>query len=215
MQLGQVVTQARRLVQDTDTLEPRYGDDMLLGYANQALRRIAVARPDLFAVLDEVETKTGSAEVIPPADSIRIISVHAVVGGNTVVEIAKAKLDSTAPGWRVAMPAPAQNFARNLHNPNLAFISPPAPAGQKLLIEYAQTPPEYGVDEEVSLLPDAFRPVVVDYVVFLVESMSDESVASGRAALFLQSFNEALGIAAQSRVLTDTPRSGLNRKDVV
>ena len=215
MQLGQVVTQARRLVQDTDTLEPRYGDDMLLGYANQALRRIAVARPDLFAVITEIEIEKASAEVSPPGDSIRIISIHAAVGANTIVEIAKSKLDSTAPMWREATPAPPQNFARNLQNPNSAFVSPPAPAGQKLLIEYAQTPPEYGVDEEVSLLPDAFRPVVVDYVVFLVESMSDESVASGRAALFLQSFNEALGISAQSRVLTDVPRSGLNRKDVV
>jgi len=53
--LNDVITEARRILQDT--LSPqRYSDTVLLGFANQALKRIAVLRPDLFAIIAEIPT---------------------------------------------------------------------------------------------------------------------------------------------------------------
>ena len=44
MILDDVITEVRRIIQDTN-IPYRYSDDVLLGFANQALKRIAVLRP--------------------------------------------------------------------------------------------------------------------------------------------------------------------------
>ena len=53
MILDDVITEVRRIIQDTN-IPYRYSDDVLLGFANQALKRIAVLRPDLFASIEEI-----------------------------------------------------------------------------------------------------------------------------------------------------------------
>jgi hypothetical protein len=83
-----------------------------------------------------------------------------------------------------------------------------------LIGEYAQTPPTYDGTTTVALLPDAYFPVVIDATVFIAESVDNEHVNSNRAQLFQQSFTQALGVAAQSRAITDTERGGLDEEDV-
>jgi hypothetical protein len=55
MKLSSVITEARRLLQD-NTVPYRYSDTVLLGFANQALKRMSVLRPDLFAYLTTIAT---------------------------------------------------------------------------------------------------------------------------------------------------------------
>lgn len=223
MDIGGIIEQVRCLVQDIDT-PYRYGDAVLIGYIGQSVQRIAVVRPDVFATLAEVTCGTseapGGVNLYAPDDSIRIIDCHAVVGGNAMKEIDKGALDRSAPDWRIKPPCAPREFARNVNNPNLMFVSPPARATDKVIIEYAQTPPEYNApeagedatDEMLAQklgLSNAYTPFVINYTMFLVESMQDESVNSGRAQVFLDAFNSGLGIATQSRVITDTPTSGL------
>ena len=81
--------------------------------------------------------------------------------------------------------------------------------------EYAQTPPDYDGVTPVALLPDAYEPVVIDATVFIAESVDNEHVNSQRAQLFQASFTQALGVAAQSRAITDPERGGLQEEDVV
>ena len=104
--------------------------------------------------------------------------------------------------------AATQNWMRHVRNPNKFFIYPKAPANQILDIEYAQTPPTYDGTTTVALLGDAYSPVVIDATVFIAESIDNEHVNSNRAALFQQSFTQALGVGIQSRAITDTEESG-------
>ena len=53
MILNDVITEVRRIIQD-ETTPYRYSDTILLSFANQALKRIAVLRPDLFAYIGTV-----------------------------------------------------------------------------------------------------------------------------------------------------------------
>ena len=55
---------------------------------------------------------------------------------------------------------------------------------------------------------------VIDATVFIAESVDNEHVNSNRAQLFQTSFTQALGVAAQSRSITDTERGGLDEEDV-
>jgi hypothetical protein len=214
MILNDVVTEARRLIQDISAPQ-RYSDAVLLGFANQTLKRMSVLRPDLFAYIGEIPCTAGAVIQSPPTDSIRIIEIFQVKDGAGVTEVDRNSLDQTYPGWMNDTAAAAVNWMRHVRNPNKFFIYPKAPAGQVLIGEYAQTPPNYTGAQTVELLPDAFFPVVVDGTVFLAESVDNEHVNSNRAQLFQQSFTQALGVSAQARSLTDTEEAGLPNEQVI
>ena len=214
MILNDVITEVRRIIQDTNT-PYRYSDDVLLGFANQALKRIAVLRPDLFAYIGDITCTDGEVVQSAPSDSIRLIEVYRVKNGNGVIETNREALDQAYPTWMNDAAGAAVNFMRHVRNPNKFFIYPKAPTGQVLVGEYAQTPPDYDGVTPVALLPDAYEPVVIDATVFIAESVDNEHVNSQRAQLFQSSFTQALGVAAQSRAITDPERGGLQEEDVV
>ena len=214
MKLSAVITEVRRVLQD-NTAPYRYSDTYLLGFANQALKRMAVLRPDLFAYIGTVTCTAGAVIQSAPTDSIRVMEVFQVQGGSGVTEVNRDSLDETYPGWMNDAAGACVNWMRHVRNPNRFFIYPKAPAGQVLVVEYAQTPPDYAIDADVALLPDAYFPVVVDGTIFLAESVDNEHVNSNRAQLFQQTFTQALGVNAQSRTLTDTEEAGLDPKQVI
>ena len=214
MKLSAVITEVRRVLQD-NTAPYRYSDTYLLGFANQALKRMAVLRPDLFAYIGTVTCTADAVIQSAPTDSIRVMEIFQVQGGSGVTEVNRDSLDETYPGWMNDAAGACVNWMRHVRNPNRFFIYPKAPAGQVLVVEYAQTPPDYAIDADVALLPDAYFPVVVDGTIFLAESVDNEHVNSNRAQLFQQTFTQALGVNAQSRTLTDTEEAGLDPKQVI
>tara|TARA_A100001388_G_C28701739_1_gene466567 strand:+ start:80 stop:721 length:642 start_codon:yes stop_codon:yes gene_type:complete len=205
--LNDVITEVRRIIQD-ETTPFRYSDAILLSFANQALKRISVLRPDLFAFIGTVTCTENAVIQSAPSDSIRIIECFSVQGGAGITETTREVLDQAYPTWMNDAAAATQNWMRHVRNPNKFFIYPKAPANQILDIEYAQTPPTYDGTTTVALLGDAYFPVVVDATVFIAESIDNEHVNSNRAALFQQSFTQALGVGIQSRAITDTEESG-------
>jgi hypothetical protein len=205
MILKDVITEVRRITQDENT-PYRYSDEVLLGYANQSLKRIAVLRPDLFAIEALILCATGSVIQSAPSDSFRLIEIYSVFGGDGVLETTREVLDQAMPTWMNDTAAPATNWMRHVRNPNKFFIYPKAPAGQYLKGEYTQTPPNYTSTFTVGLLSDVYFPVVVDATVFIVESIDNEHVNSNRAKLFQDSFVQALGVSVASKTVTDDER---------
>jgi hypothetical protein len=212
MILNDVITETRRILQDIDSPQ-RYSDTVLLGFANQALKRIAVLRPDLFAYVGTVTCTTDAVLQNAPSDSIRIIEVYSVVGGNGVIEVDRETLDQSLPAWMNDTAAAATNWMRHVRNPNRFFIYPKSPAAQQLVVEYAQIPPTYDGITTVTLIPDAYFPCVIDATVFLAESVDNEHVNSGRAKLFHESFTQALGVSLKGRTITDTEESGTDEEE--
>jgi hypothetical protein len=214
MKPSEVITEVRWLIQDTKA-PYRYSDTMLLGFVNQALKRMVMLRPDLFAVVADFDTTAGTVLQSCPADSVRLINIFQVKGGNAITEVNRQILDCTVPNWQNEEAGQPINFMRHVHNPNKFFVYPRPVAGVVLVGEYVQMPPNYTLNAEIINLPNAYFPVVVDGTVFLAESIDNEHVHSGRAKLFHDAFMQGLGISLQSRVVTDTPSAGLNPKEVV
>jgi hypothetical protein len=210
----EVITEVRRIIQDTKT-PYRYSDAVMLGFVNQTLKRMVVLRPDLFAVIGEFPMSVGTVLQSCPADSIRLIEVFQVQGGNAVTEVTRQVLDRTSPSWVSEAAGIPVNFMRHVRNPNRFFVSPPPASGVVLIGEYAQTPPDYTIAQEITYPTDAYFPVVVDGTVFLAESVDNEHVNSNRAKLFQDAFVQALGVGLQSRVVTDTEEGGLDPKQVI
>ena len=102
---NEVITEARRLIQDTKT-PYRYSDVVMLGFVNQTLKRMVTLRPDLFAVIADFTTTLGAVLQNCPADSTRLIEIFQVKDGDAVTEVNRETLDRTAPGWVRETPGP-------------------------------------------------------------------------------------------------------------
>lgn len=211
---AEVITEARRLIQDTRT-PYRYTDAVMLGFVNQILKRMVMLRPDLFAVVAEFPTVPDTVIQSCPADSIRLMEIFQVKDGDAVTEVNRDTLDRTAPGWQREPSGQPVNFMRHVRNPNRFFVYPKPEYGVVLIGEYAQTPPDYTINQEITYPTDAYFPTVVDGVVFLAESIDNEHVNSNRAKLFLDAFTQGLTTSGAARVITDTEAGGLDPRQVI
>jgi len=211
---AEVIVEVRRLL--SDTLAPqRYSDTVLLGFVNQTLKRMAILRPDLFAVIGNISTTANTVLQSMPSDSIRLMEIFQVLNGNAVTEVSRDTFDQTYPNWVSETPGTPVNFMRHVRNPNKFFVYPRPISGVTLVGEYAQSPSDYVVDDTILLLPDAYFPTIVDGTVFLAESIDNESILDGRAKLFQDSFTQSLGVALQSRTVTDSEEGGLDPRQVI
>lgn len=211
---NEIITEARRLIQDTKT-PYRYSDAVMLGFVNQTLKRMVTIRPDLFAVIGDFTTTANTVLQSCPADSTRLIEIFQVKNGNATTEVNRATLDRTEPNWQNETAGQPVNYMRHVRNPNRFFVYPRPAAGVVLVGEYAQTPPDYTLEQEITSPTDAYFPVAVDGVVFLAESIDNEHVNSGRAKLFQDSFVQGLGVSLQSRTITDTEAGGQDPRQVI
>ena len=210
----EVITEVRRLIQDTR--EPfRYTDGVLLGFVNQTLKRMVMLRPDLFAQIGDIATTPDIVVQTLPADAMRLVEIFQVKGGNAVFEVSRGMLNRSAPRWATDPAGMPVNYMRHIRNPTRFFLYPRPTAGVVLLGEYAVAPPNYGLYDTISYPQDTYFPALVDGVVFVAESIDNEHVNSGRAKLFQDSFAQLLGVALQSRVVTDVESAGLEPEQVV
>jgi len=208
-----VITEVREAVQDTDATYQRYSDAFLLRKLNQAMRRLALLRPDLFTTLATITCVNGTTQTAP-TDSIRIVDVASNTDGDAVKEIQAETLDLMFPAWGNEAPGPAKNWVRYVRDPNRFYVYPPASTADTLELLYAKSPATLTAGAAV-VMQDAYFPVVVDCTAWLVESVDAESVATGRARMLKDSFVEMLSGSLQARTLTDVDTAGMNKKEVL
>lgn len=209
----QIISDVRILINDTRAPQ-RFSDADLLAFVNQTLKRMSMLRPDLFLSIGDLATTADTTVQTMPSDSIRLVDIYAVKGGETLTEVDREVFDQTYPGWRSEASGTPVNFMRHVRNPNTYFLYPAPSSGIVLTAEYAKVPTDYALSDPIDAPADAFKPSIVDGVVYLAESMDDEHVNSGRAKLFLDSFNQSLGLQLESRVITDDEYASLDEKKV-
>lgn len=212
---AEIITQVRVLVNDSKT-PYRNSDSTLLGFVNQALKRAALLRPDLFSTITTFACAVGEVVQTAPSDCIRFMEVFSVVGGAAVFESNRETMDQNYPSWPADTAATCTTWMRHPRDPLRFFIYPKAPTSQTLNVEYAKVPAVYTATSDSITTPSgAYMTALVDCVIFLVESQDDEHVNSGRAALFYKSFVDLLGATAQNKVITDGEDSGMPDKATV
>jgi len=189
-------------------------DTLLLGFVNQTLKRVANLRPDLFSTIGDIATTADTTVQTMPSDSVRLVEIFSVTGGDAITEVSRETLDKVLPGWRAEASGTPVNFMRHPRSPNTYFLYPPPTSGTTVLAEYAQIPTEYGLNDTITAPSDAYFSVVVDGTTFLAASIDDEHVNSNRAKLFLDSFTQGLALSAGSRETTDDEYAGLDKEKV-
>ena len=230
----EVVQQVRTLLQDDlpDTflvteLDPppllrfdaynlRYTQRNLLRFFNDAMQRVAIIRPDLFTKYVTItEYDSVSPTKIRLDDAIRIIEVlraYDDAGQTAPFEVDKMSMDRSAPDWHSHPRGLCRNWMRNQRIPQEFFIYPPPTSVQRLEVSYTHSPPNYTNLKVLVEEPGrTYQTALVDYMMYLCESADDEHVLSGRAMMFKDSFESAMGISAEARILSDKEEAGVSQ----
>ena len=114
----QVIDQVRVLISDDNALMPeRFSDADLLGFVNQAIKRTAMVRPDLFITDTTITPTADQVEQELSATITRIMEVHRVVGGGAIGEVDKETIDRSAPNWTTEASGTPVNWMRHPRNP--------------------------------------------------------------------------------------------------
>ena len=168
-------------------------------------------RPDLFTTIGSIALTQNTVVQSLPSGGVRLVEIFSVSGGSAVTEVSREMLDLSTPTWTSDTAGTPVNYARHVRNPTKFFVYPRPTAGISLIGEYVNTPATYTtVSNTIANLPDTYLPSLVDCVVFLAESVDDESVNAGRAKLYYDSFVQSLGANLGLRPLTDTEDAGLS-----
>ena len=177
------ITEARYLLNDTDSTEYRQSNAELLGYVNDCMREISTIRPDLFLTVGDYTCIQSQCEqVITFQDAQRLVMPTCIHGGAALTRFDIGTLDTFLPQWRAATPAAATQWSQYQGDPLRFFIYPPAPASVQVLdIQYIKLPTALLIDDTITEIPASMLPAITDYVVYRASSKDDEHSDSGRA----------------------------------
>jgi hypothetical protein len=206
--VADIVQEARELLLD-ETAPFRYSDAYIVRKTNQVLRRMVIIRPDLFAHVTTITTTAGSLQACP-ADSVRLMDVTLNGAQRAPKEINQEVLDLMFPSWNTTVAGPTTNWMRYPRDPNRFYVYPPSAGGETLTIVYARSTPTYAIGDTVAV-QDAYFPVVLDGVCWLMESLDAEHVESGRAKMFQDAYTAALVGGLAARRITDTEDGGTSK----
>lgn len=203
MKPADIIDDAKRIAQDNGILRTPdlYADATFLTFVNKVLKQTAILRPDLFAVLAELPTVPNVAEQSLPTDSIKLLDIFSIRNGSAVVEVSRQVMDRSYPQWRSDSPGVPVNFMRHPQNPNRYFLYPRPVAGIVLSGEYAQTPPEYTLQQDIEVIPDSYQPVIVFGVLTHISGIENPTLDNQRYNQFQQTYIGMLQTESDRRAM--------------
>ncbi len=191
-----IIKQARHITNDAGTLAAIYrqADDELVSYVNEALKEVAILRPDLLSTVGDMTCAEGRCEQsITFLDAMSLLDVLCIHDGRALTPFDRVTMDQFKPGWRNEPAGEAQNWSPLTGDPLQFFIYPKAPAGQVLDVRYVRIPGVYAIADTIGDLPASYLPALADYVVYRSESKDDEHVLNQRAAAHYAAFKTKFG----------------------
>lgn len=197
-----VVGDVRDSLNDPD--KNAWSDPVLIGYLNQALRMLAIPRPDATA-LNGVLTLAAGSEQTLPAGSLRLMSIFCNVDGSNALigpavrHIERLALDDVMSAWIAATPeAIVHEYWYDERNPT-KFWTNPVTAGTKIRAQYSLTPTVITALSDTIPVEDAFSAAIQEWMLYLAWRRDDEtSPTHQRAMAHRQTCFDLLGIKAGS-----------------
>lgn len=212
MKISDILPYVRQLLNDKDSQSYRYSDSDLLAFSNDAIRRISLIRPDIFTQYESIYTTEGTVLQKIPDTIDRVVDINYVVGGNAVKKEEKGHMDIESPGWPNDKEGQTKFWMRDPKSRNYFYIYPKAPRSQILVATTLKVPQLISINEEFEL-PNLYKSILIDGIVFLCQSIDDEHISSGRAKLFQDLLTTSLGQDMQSTEMIMDADEGRKNKE--
>ena len=214
--LGRVNTQLR------DPGFIRWTKPELLGYLNDAVRAVALKRPDATASIIPFTCAAGVKQQLP--DSVyQLIDIVGQDTGRAIVSADRVTLDTADPMWRTTTGEDtAEAWLYNPALPQYFMLYPGVAEGTGLELAVSLYPTEIELDdlddEDPVTMPinDIFVNPVVDWCLYRAFSKDAPGQDDNLAKQHLQNYNDAMGIknkvdkaGAQARAVRAAGETGV------
>ena len=187
-----------RMTQLNDPDATTWSDATLIIALNQALKTLALVRPDATAKIATIELKEGSRQFIP-ADGLRLLSVVRNINtddsiGTAVRLVQREDMDSMSPDWHLTKGTVVREYMYDVRSPKHFYIYPCAPVGKKLEIEYSSHVNEVTLSNTKDPLPvDAmFSQPLQELILYVL--LSGDSSNGNSGAAHLQTAMDLMGV---------------------
>ncbi len=182
----------------------RWTQQELLGYLNDAQRAVVLFRPDA-NVVNITHTCTASAKQSLPATAIRLVNVIRNKDGRAITKIDRATLDVQLPNW-FETPITADGVKHYVHDPvdpTVFYLFPKPTTDNQIELVHSAAPIDIAVtnfatDTSTIGVDDIYVNAIRDYMAFRAYQKDSEYANLNRAAAYLQSFAQLLGVKAQA-----------------
>lgn len=204
VQVKDLIDKAEEILQDTTNV--KWSQQSLLDYVNDAQREIVLIRPDANTSNEEF-TLAQSAKQTLPADALRLLSLYknASPTTKTIQNIQKKVLDDTVSDWYGTTGNFVEYYVYDERDPKHFYVYPhPSGGGHKADIVFSFAPdkiniPNFSTSTTVIGLDDIYANAIFDYMLYRAYQKDTESASDlNRATLFLQSFQNSMGIKSQA-----------------
>lgn len=204
VQVKDLIDKAEEILQDTTNV--KWSQQSLLDYVNDAQREIVLIRPDA-NVSNEQFTLAQSAKQTLPADALRLLSLYknASPTTKTIQNIQKKVLDDTVSDWYGTTGNFVEYYVYDERDPKHFYVYPhPSGGGHKADIVFSFAPdkiniPNFSTSTTVIGLDDIYANAIFDYMLYRAYQKDTESASDlNKATLFLQSFQNSMGIKSQA-----------------
>ena len=205
--VGDIITRARIILQETSEAGTRWTNLQLLGWLNEAYTQFVAVKPDCTSQITEHVCAQGTKQEI---SGHRLLDVIRGLDGykQGVVKTLRDVLDTSRRRWH-SEPETAniEMFVFDESSPKVFYAYPPAKAGTRLEIQQSVMPAPHAIvnatpsSTEPLRLDDTYSSALLDYVLWRAFSMDAENPGNAnRAALHQNAWTTALGLNAQSAV---------------
>lgn len=191
----EIISLARSVYNDSDTISLRIADTELLMYVNDALKEASNVAPALFQTSGDLICTAGQTEqALTFNEAQSIVDVIRIKDGKAILPMNMGAMSAYNPNWAGDDAGAAQNWTRFAGDPLRFYIYPKAPPEMQVLeVLYIRNPLVYAIDDTIAEVPDSVAPALADYVIYRAESRDDEHSNSGRAVSHYQAFAQKLG----------------------
>lgn len=187
-----------RMTQLNDPEATTWSDTTLIIALNQALKILALVRPDATAKITTLALTGGSRQFIPD-DGIRLLRVVRNINlddsiGTAVRLVQMEDMDSMSPDWHTIQGTIVREYMFDSRSPKHFYIYPSVPSGSKLEVEYSS----YATEVTPT---NVTQPMPVDAVfsqplqeLMLYKLLSGDSHNGNSGASHLQTAMDLLGV---------------------
>ena len=187
-----------RMTQLNDPDATTWSDTLMIIALNQALKTLALVRPDATAKIATITLKEGSRQFIP-LDGVRLLSVVRNINSDNTIGIAvrlvqREDMDSMSPDWQAANGTVVREYMFDSRSPKHFYIYPCVPVGKKLEIEYssyAETITTMNVNDPLPVDAVFAQPL---QELMLYKLLSGDSSNGNTGAAHLQTAMDLLGV---------------------
>ena len=164
---SQVITGARVVLNDPAGGTPRWSDATLLGYFNDFMKALAVARGELFITPQyPITLVSGEVQTVSKVDTLGLVDVLKNGVGEYVREVDLMEMTTQARGWAKSTKGAFKVFARKPPDLFTFYVYPPAKGGETAICSVITEPADVLIADVDTAVPvaNAYRAAGVNYV---------------------------------------------------